>query len=214
MRWNRLLLLIVTATLAAVVLFFFGSVAFDELAPPPTPVVAETPPPQKQESPLVTFVDPSKGPIDAKHTVVVFSEYACPFCKEFNTVIGRLFDDLDGGFRLVWKNIPNPHYPGADRAAAAALCANEQGRYWPYHERLFETSLDSDIELALAANDLGLDETAFTRCLAGDETKALVERTVTEAVALDIKETPTVFIDGKLYTERLSYELLGEALRK
>jgi protein-disulfide isomerase len=215
MRWNRYLLLSVAVILSAVVLFFFGSVAFNDSTAPKeaAPEIAAAPTPTSLKEPLVTFIDPSRGSVTAKHVIVVYADYACPFCKELNETLGKLFVARPDAFRLVWKNIPNPHYPGSDAAAEAALCAKEQGRFWEYHERLFSTYTSSDVELTLTAADVKLNTDIFGRCLSSHETKAVVERTVAEATALAITGTPFMYLDGKPYDEAMTYEALEEAVR-
>jgi protein-disulfide isomerase len=215
MRWNSTLLIAVAAILAGVTIFFFSSVAFQNNKP--APATASAPPAasaadETLKEPMVTFIDPAKGEATARHTVVVYSDYACPFCAELNTTLGRLYVDAPKTFRLVWKDIPNSHYPGSDLAAESALCAKEQGRFWEYHDRLFESGANDQIGLALLATDIGLNGELFAECLSKHATKPIVERAIAEASALGIDETPSVFIDGKAYNESLSYDALRQAL--
>jgi protein-disulfide isomerase len=213
MRWNSTLLIAVAAILGGVTLFFFSSVAFQDASPPPAaPTAATAPAGDAQKEPMVTFIDPTKGEATARHTVVVYADYSCPFCVELNTVLGRLFIDAPKTFRLVWKNIPSAHYPGSDLAAEAALCAKEQDRFWTYHDRLFDSGATDEIGLALLATDAGLNGELFAACLSQHVTKPIVDRAIAEASALGVDETPYLFIDGKAYNESLSYEALRQVL--
>ena len=216
MRWNRLLLIIVATALSGAVLFLFGSVALERQTDPEAdaavPNAAKTAGTVTQ--PLVTFVDPVKGGAKAKNVAVVYADYACPFCRELSADLDRLMTAHPDSFKLVWKSLSSLHDPAAEIAAEAALCAKDQGRFWEYHERLFSTSIGSEVELAMTAKDLGLNEDSFSRCLGNHENKPLVERTIAEAVALGIDGTPYLFINGERYSGRLSYERLEELLGK
>ena len=106
--------------------------------------------------------------------------------------------EYDGRVRLVFKDRPLPFHTLAPAAHEAARCAGESGRFWAYHDRLFneQPAFQRD-HLVRYAVDLGVDSTAFTRCLDERRFKAAVEADVAQARALGITGTPTFLINGR-----------------
>jgi len=140
---------------------------------------------------------PSRGPEDAPVTIVEFSDYECPFCARVEPVIAALLERYPSEVRFVYRHMPLSFHPNAQPAAEAAICAEEQGRFWEYHALLFE-----DQKALNAANfrkyakDLGLDEEAFDRCLAESAPGERVEADIAEARAAGASGTPAFFING------------------
>ena len=114
--------------------------------------------------------DPSDGPPDAPVTVAVFADFQCPFCRELVPTLRRLREAGPAtGFRLVWKDFPlTTIHRDALGAAEAAHCANEQGRFWEFHDRLFANQQQlRRPALKQHAADLGLDTGRFNLCVDG-----------------------------------------------
>lgn len=85
----------------------------------------------------------TKGPKDAKITFVEFSDFQCPFCSRAYPTINQLMKDYDGKVQLVFKNFPLISiHPHAQKAAEAAACARDQGKFWEFHNALFENQND------------------------------------------------------------------------
>ena len=85
----------------------------------------------------------SVGPKDAKITLVEFSDFQCPFCARAYPTINQLMKDYDGKVQLVFKHFPLISiHPRAQKAAEAAECAKDQGKFWEFHDALFETQND------------------------------------------------------------------------
>lgn len=209
MHWKRTLLLLVGAAIGAAVLAFYWDVVDTEA---PQAVEAETAKPTAMEEPFVTFVDPAKGPRDALVTIVEFGDHACPHCRTAQRDVERLLAEHPAEIRFVWKSAPSPLHPGADTAAEAALCAMRQGRFWEFHEALFdEGGPFEQASLAVMASRLDLDTVAFGDCLTAHESRPLVERTVTEAQALGLTGVPTFFVNGVRFEGAMSYEELLQA---
>ena len=99
----------------------------------PRPVVIHLQPP-RQAIP-VDSSDPVKGDGDIR--VVEFSDFECPFCQKFQPVLKQVLTQFDGKVTHVWKDFPLPMHQNAMIAAIAARCAQEQGRFWEYHDVLF-----------------------------------------------------------------------------
>ena len=85
---------------------------------------------------------PSKGSPNAAVTIVEFSDFQCPYCKQANTTLKQALAGYGNNVRLVFKHMPLPNHPQAFKAAQAAVCAGEQGKFWEYQDSLFEHSSD------------------------------------------------------------------------
>lgn len=151
--------------------------------------------------------DPALGPKDAKAVIVEFSDFQCPACKAAEPTVKQVLKDFGDKVRLVYRDFPldqgcNPLlesqiHPYACRAAFAADCANEQGKFWVYHDKLFEMSPAlSDDALKKYAVDVGLDSSKFNACL--DSLKYLdeVKKDIADATSLGLQGTPSFFVNG------------------
>jgi protein-disulfide isomerase len=105
--------------------------------------------------------------------------------------------EYDGRVRLVFKDFPLPFHDLAMPAHEAARCAGAQGRYWPYHDRLFDNQpkFERD-QLIRYAIDVGLDRERFTRCLDDHQERAGVEASFAEGRAAGVGSTPTFLVNG------------------
>jgi len=126
--------------------------------------------------------------------------------------------EYDGRVRLVMKDLPLSSHPLARPAAEAARCAGAEGRYWAYHDRLFEEQPRFERErLIQYAVDLGLDEKRFTDCLDDHRYAAAVDADAKEARARGIKSTPTFLINERVLVGAQPIEafreVIAEALR-
>jgi len=103
-----------------------------------------------------------------------------------------------GRVRLVFKDFPLPFHDLARRAHEAARCAGDQGRYWPYHDRLFAEQPRFERERLVGyAVNLGLDRDGFTRCLDERRHAGAVEADLREGRARGVRGTPTFFINDQ-----------------
>ena len=141
---------------------------------------------------------PSRGAADAPVTVVVFSDFQCPFCARAEATVRDLEAAYPGKIRFVFKNQPLPIHEHARLAAKAALAAGEQGKFWEYHDALFAHQKELDrTSLERYAEDLGLDLRRFRADLDGTRLDIAVEADITEAHRLEVKGTPEFFINGR-----------------
>lgn len=154
-----------------------------------------------------TAQDPALGPADAPVQVVEFSDFLCPICRKAAKMNAVLLAGRRSDVRFVFKNFPldaacNPAvsktvHPGACQAAAVAECAHQQGKFWPFHDLLFEKGKNYRVDsLEGDARRLGLDVERFRGCLASGEGLAAVQRDVAEAGRLGLRSTPVYFING------------------
>lgn len=141
---------------------------------------------------------PSRGDANAPVTVVVFSDFQCPFCSRAESTVRELEAAYPGKVRFVFKNQPLPFHEHARLAAKAALAAGEQGKFWEYHDVLFTHQRELDrASLERYAEDLGLDLRRFRAALDDSRLDVAVEADVTEAHRLEVKGTPAFFINGR-----------------
>ena len=108
-----------------------------------------------------------------------------------------MLKDSGGRVRLIFKDRPLDIHPRARAAHEAARCAGAQGRYWEYHDRLFAGQAFGEQDLLAYAGALGLDRTAFARCVEERRFGPEVEADLAEAHALGVFATPTLFVNGR-----------------
>lgn len=158
---------------------------------------AQPPPPQEPPGPRTTSIagNPVMGNPKAPLTIIEFSDFQCPFCSRWHhdTFPQLKKDYIDTGkVRFSYRDLPlTSIHPRALPAALAAECANEQGRFWEYHDRLFENQTSmSDENLLKWAGDLKLNTDAFTACMTTQKYKAEIERDAADAQKVGINGTP------------------------
>ena len=141
---------------------------------------------------------PSLGPADAPITLVEFSDYQCPFCRAWEQQTYKpLLDAYPDKIRFVYRDFPlTSIHPNAMPAAEAAQCANEQGKFWDFHDKLFAGSDLGDQVYKQYAQDLGLDMTRFDDCLTSHKYRQAIQDDMNFAINLGINSTPTFFING------------------
>ncbi len=160
---------------------------------------------------------PSRGPEDAPVTVVEFTDYQCPFCaRHYQLTYPRLFQEYGDRIQYVVRNFPIvQNHPHAAKAAEAAECAFVQGRFWQYHDRLFENSSGLDNEsLERYARDLGLDSSRFDRCLDSGEKSGIVARDLKDGRRYGVRGTPTFFINGRILIGAQPFPVFKEYIER
>lgn len=117
--------------------------------------------------------------------------------------------------RIVYRDFPLPNHPQAQPAAEAALCAHDQGKFWEYHDRLFENqrALATD-NLKQYARDLGLDTGAFDQCLDSRKFREDVMQDYREGSQLGVNATPTFFINGRFLSGAQPFEAFQQIIEE
>ena len=143
---------------------------------------------------------PFRGPADAPVTIVEFSDFHCPYCKKVEPVLSQLLSRYGDKVKLVYRNFPiDSLHPMARKAAEAGQCANEQGKFWAYHNKLYASGPDaSPGKLRALAGEVGLDLSAFELCLSTRKYQATVEKDVEDGTRLGVTGTPGFFINGRM----------------
>jgi protein-disulfide isomerase len=169
-----------------------------------------------REVPPVRADDQVRGSRDLAVTIIVYSDFECPYCRQLHLRLKGL--SSSSRFRWVYRHAPRSGHPGAERAAEAAECAARQGRFWELADSLCQTPLhDGSLqELVQRAEAIGLEGAALRRCLENDETAPRVRAQESEARELWISGTPLLYINGRRVAGLIDVEeirrLLGEGL--
>jgi protein-disulfide isomerase len=142
---------------------------------------------------------PVRGVTEAPVTVVEFSDFHCPFCNRAQATLKEVLDRYPGKVRLVYRDFPLDRlHPQARAAAEAARCAQDQGKFWEYHDVLYaNTPRGAPDDLRRYAEQVGLDVPNFERCVTSGVHKAAVQRDVDEGSRLGVAGTPAFFINGR-----------------
>ncbi len=150
---------------------------------------------------------PVRGPEDAKVTIIEFSDFQCPFCRRVQPALQQIRDKYGDNVRWSFKDLPlNNIHPEAQKAAEAARCAQDQGKFWEYRAAMFAaTALSKEIHPKTAA-ELGLDTAKFEACLDSGEKQAAVQADSDEAQSLGITGTPAFVINGILLSGAQPFE--------
>ena len=132
-------------------------------------------------------------------TIVEFSDFQCPYCSRVLPTLTQVMERYPEDVRIVYRNFPLPSHQRASAAAEAALCAQEQGKFWAYHDKLFENSRAlSDDQLKDHAKKLELDVPAFEQCQSEERFEEQIQNDVREARAAGVTGTPAFFVNGVL----------------
>ena len=154
--------------------------------------------------------DPFLGTPDAPVVMVEFSDFQCPYCGKFYSEteqkLRKEFVDT-GVVKLVYRDLPLSFHANAQNAAEAAECANEQGKYWEYHDKLFSNQDKLDIDsLKKYAADLGLDVAQFDDCLSTHKYADEIAADAAAAQANGITGTPGFIINGQKISGAQPYD--------
>ncbi len=144
-----------------------------------------------------TSGDPFLGSATAKVEIVEFSDFECPYCSK----VGALFEEILALYpdqvKIVFKQFPLSFHKKALPAAQAALAAHKQGKFWQYHDLLFENQKTlSEAKYLEFAKELQLDINRFNQDRKGLEVRKQVERDMRAARQIGVKGTPAIFING------------------
>ena len=156
--------------------------------------------------------DPILGADDAPITIVEFSDYECPYCRQWHSeVYSQLIDTYGDQIRFVYRDFPlESIHPNANPAAQAANCAYEQGAFWDYHDKLFGMELDLGGDAYLEyASQLELDEGAFQECIDSGRYQEEVQADFDFAANLGVRSTPTFFINGIAVVGAQPFDILN-----
>ncbi len=158
---------------------------------------------------------PAHGPADARVIVLEVSDFQCPVCKRAYEPMKQLTSDFPGQVRLVFKQNPLKMHRNALNAAAAAMAAARQGRFWEYADRLFQNqSALSEDDLARYASEVGLDLARFRKDYRDPALRARALAEGEAAAALGARGTPSFFVNGRMQVGWASYESIRQMVQQ
>lgn len=177
-------------------------------------VVVHLRPPPVFRAEVGTAGAPFTGAPGAPVTIVEFQDFHCPFCKRVQATIGELLARYGDKVKVVHRDFPLDNlHPQARRGHEAARCANEQGKFWAYHDKLYENApRATPDQLTAYAREVGLDLPAFEQCLASGKYRAAVQKDVEEGQRLGVTGTPSFFINGRQLTGAQPLEAFARAI--
>jgi len=171
--------------------------------------------------------DPAIGSPDAPVVLVEFSDFQCPFCRRlWSDSLPQITEKYTktGKVRFIYRDFPlSGIHPGAMPAAMSGECAEDQGKFWEMHDKIFqeqsrlgqgtvEFSVD---DLKRWAREIGLEGPAFDSCLDGGKYKAEVEKDYSDGAALGVTGTPHIFVNGKpLIRGALPFEQIDQIIQQ
>lgn len=156
---------------------------------------------------------PSRGPAGAKVEIIEFSDFQCPYCLRAFPVVKQVLQTYGNRIRFVYRNFPLPNHPQARPAAEAAACANEQGKFWEYHDRLFGNQDKlSDTDLKAHAVALGLNAGQFTECVNTRKYQKDVDADIVAGNDVGVSGTPAFFINGRPLDGAQPYEAFKQVI--
>lgn len=156
---------------------------------------------------------PMTGPANAPITIVEFSDFQCPYCTLATPQLQAVLKAYPTQVRLIFKQFPLDIHSQAAFAAAAAVAAQKQGKFWPMHDALFASHADLRRPTVLAiASAIGLDVKRFEADVDSAEVRKAVQRDLEDGSNVGVMSTPTIFIDGQHYNGAIRLDTLKPIL--
>lgn len=145
---------------------------------------------------------PVRGKVDAPVTMVIFSDFECPWCRKVEPTLAELQAKFPDKLRIVFKQLPLPMHEHAEPAALASLAAQRQGKFWEMHDALFQITDWKPTSIDDTAQALGLNMEKFRADMKSQEVQMQLAKDAADAQAADIQSTPSLFINTKPVRDR------------
>lgn len=156
---------------------------------------------------VVAEGEPARGPANAPVTIVEYSDFQCPYCAKVGETLQRITETYPDKVRIVFRDFPLPMHPEAQPAAEAAKCAQEQGQFWPYHDKLFASQGQLGGEsYKKFATELGLDAQRFAACYDEGKYRQDVEIAARGGQQFGVTGTPAFFVNGRFFSGAIPFE--------
>jgi protein-disulfide isomerase/uncharacterized membrane protein len=179
-----------------------------------------------QQQPKIIAAEnrPAMGAEDSKVLVIEYSDFKCPFCTQASKFLKLSAKDTQDFARFVFRHYPldkrcnrrlsSDMHPGACLLAESSSCADEQNKFWEFHDIAFETkgNITQDVVLKIAS-DIGLDIGAFEDCMNNRRGLKVVVEDIQDAIDAGIRSTPTLIINGRIMRGVPKPWMLNEILR-
>lgn len=165
--------------------------------------------------------DPVKGRADAPVTIIEFSDFECPYCATFySQTLSQIEKEYikTGKVKLVYRDFPLSFHQNAQKAAEAVECADEQDKFWEYHDLLFENQNEwNNIGISKFkeyARELGLNIGEFNQCLDSGEMASEVKKDFQDGQSYGVTGTPAFFVNGELLSGAQPFSAFKEKIDK
>ena len=186
----------------------------------PTPTPTPTPLPSDNAAPVSAQAliddDDVKGDKNAPVTIVEFSDYECPFCGRFYSDTYKQIDAeyiKTGKVKFVYRDFPLSFHPQAQKAAEAAECAGEQGKYYEMHNKLFESGVAGGVAgFKQYAKDLGLNSGKFDDCLDSGKMASEIQKDFNDGQNAGIQGTPGFIVNGQSISGAQPYSVFKQVI--
>lgn len=179
----------------------------------PTAIKTEKAAPENQRYDIPESRGYSLGPDGAKITIVEFSDFACPYCREEYPIVRQLAAKYKGSVKIIYRDYPL--HENSVALALAARCAGEQGFFWPMHDKLFAAQGSfSAADLPGMAASVGADKAKFSACYDAQKYLTDIQKDLSDAEYLKLKGTPTFFINGYKFEGAIPLENFEEILKE
>lgn len=158
---------------------------------------------------------PIRGSAQAAVTVLVFSDFSSGACQRAAVALKPILEQYGNRIRQIYLNYPlnascnsaarGTKFPMACLASKAALCAFQQGKFWDYHDRVVQ---HPTLDYKSVADELGMDRFSFENCLGSEKTNILLQEDVATAIQFKVNKVPTIYINGRLFSDWQNAERL------
>ena len=158
---------------------------------------------------------PSRGPANAKLVLVEFSDFQCPYCRTAARHVDKLLEQFPRDLRVVFKQFPLESHSDAALAAEASLAVHAQGKFWPFHDRIFRhTGRITRAQLNAWAMETGVDLARLNADLDVHKYRAQVEKETAEGNDAGVQGTPSFFLNGRPYRGSMEPSAIQPVLQK
>jgi len=149
-----------------------------------------------------TAGSPVKGDAAAPVSIVLFTDFQCPYCIKLNPLLDQIYEKNKGKVKIIFKNMPLQFHQMAEPAALAALAAGEQGKFWEFHDKIFAAPQLNPAVMTKIAQDLGLDMTRFESDRTSPMLRQKLGKDMSDAQKAGVTGTPTIYINGRKLKQR------------
>jgi protein-disulfide isomerase len=155
----------------------------------------------------------TKGQPNAPIEMIEFSDFQCPYCQRAHATVEQVLANYGDRIKFVYRHYPVQGHPNAKPAAEASECAKEQGKFWPFHDRLFaNTSKLSDADLKDHAAAVGVNTAAFNACVDSHKYRSVVEADARDGDAVGVNGTPAFYINGRMISGAQPFEVFKKVI--
>jgi protein-disulfide isomerase len=203
------------AILAAVIVLGVGVLGYQLAKPATVSIPANV---TVQPSDTAGFRGYLKGSDSAPVEITEYADYQCPFCQTFATLQMPTIEERlikTGRLRWRYRDFPLQQHPYSRLAAHSAACADEQGKYWPQHERIYQGQSEWASSSGAAgifrryAGEAGLDLDRYDACMKSGKYAGRIQASYDEGVRAGVTSTPTLLVGGRLYQGRFDSDAIA-----